>query len=93
MNNESGGSAGGSSNTGGIKTDQQLKIALRNEIRARVIERKANILYWQKIERQSKTNSREKLEALENITLNKGKLAADEVFVQVIDEDIKKGVN
>jgi hypothetical protein len=69
-----------------IKTDKELTIDLRNQIASRIIEFKANILYWKRIIRQSKTNSKEIVEALNSKKINEDKIEADEIFLRCIDD-------
>ena len=68
------------------KSDKELTIEFRNKIAARIIEKQANILYWEKIVKQSKSNSSERMEALKAIQINEADLEKDLVFLICIDE-------
>jgi hypothetical protein len=74
-----------------IKTNKYLIIELRNKIAFRIIEQKANILYFKKIIRQSKTNSPEIVDAFKKKNINEENLFKDEIFLKCIDEMIKGG--
>lgn len=68
------------------KTDYQLTIELRDKIAARIIEQKANLLYWKKIAKQSKSNSPEIVGALQAAKINETDIKKDTVFLACIDE-------
>ena len=73
-----------------IKTDRQLNIELRNKISARIVEAKANILYWKEVTKKSKRNSPEIVQALASIELNEANVEKDLVFLECVDKILKE---
>lgn len=68
-----------------IKSDKELTIEFRNLIAGRLIERKANILYWEEIKKECKDNSPEMVESIKNIELNQKLIEKDIIFLITID--------
>jgi len=74
-----------------VKSNREIAIEFRNTIAYRIFEQKANITYWKKIIRQSKTNSPEIVGAFKSKNINEENLLKDGIFLKCIDEMIKKG--
>lgn len=68
------------------KSDKQLAIEFRDKIAARIIENKANLLWWKIIIRQSKTNSPEIVDALSKKNATKELIEKDILFLKCIDD-------
>lgn len=77
-------SGGGTLST--IKNRRELIIELRNRIASRVVEFEANLIFWQRIVRTSKSNTPEIMEALGKVELNKNNIKADQEFLKDIDK-------
>lgn len=72
-----------------IKNEKELLIDLRNTIAFRLVEWRANLLYWQSILKKSKNNSPEAFDSQKNVDLNKTNLSKDQHFLKIIDGMIK----
>ena len=73
-----------------IKTDKELLIEVRNKVAGRIMENKANIIYWQYVVQHAKQNSQEIIDARKSVELNEDNIKKDTVFLKVIDSMIRK---
>lgn len=73
-----------------IKTERELLVEFRNAIAARVIEQRANIVYWKKEIRKLKSNTPAIMQAFEAKKINEEKIPKDIVFLQCIDEMLQQ---
>lgn len=73
------------------KSDRELTIKFRNKIAARIIEAKANILYWKSVYDQSRYQSSQFLAARDSIKLNEDNIKKDKVFLDCIDKMLNGG--
>ncbi len=68
-----------------IKSDKELAIEFRNQIAARIIEAKANILYWKSVAGEPASKSITYMEALQSIETNEDNIKKDTIFLSCID--------
>ena len=76
-----------------IKTELELFIEFRNNIALRTIECKSSIAYWKEIFNISKKDEQERVDALNNISLNERNLKKDKIYLKVIDTLLEEIIN
>lgn len=72
-----------------MKTRKEALIELRNTILKRAIGFEADCLYWEKVAKKSKTNSPEKIGALQNLENQKESVKNDILYLECIDQLLK----
>lgn len=73
-----------------IKINKEHLIEVRNKVAGRIVENKANILYWREVAKKAKKISQEVVDARNNIALNEGNIKKDKIFLKCIDLMLKK---
>lgn len=78
-----------------VKTNEELMVELRNRVAGRLIEFRANMLYWKKVSRSVPANTQEMVNALQAVKNNESDIQKDKLYLKCIDEmilgkDIKK---
>lgn len=75
-----------------VKSEIDLAIELRNAVAARIVEKKANILYWKYIKQHSKHETSDRIDAIRNISINEIEIEKDTIFLKLIDGMLKGGL-
>jgi hypothetical protein len=73
-----------------VKTDKELIIELRNKIAGKIVENKANKMYWDNVvkNKKYKTGSADVLNAIQKVKINEDDIEKDKVFLSIIDSMI-----
>lgn len=73
-----------------LKTEVEILTNLRNEVYEKIIINKANRAFWIERKNQFKKTKPEHIEAKNKIQINEENIEADELFIVVIDKQLKE---
>lgn len=68
-----------------IKDDIEHLIELRNTVSARLNTFRADLMYWERLEKLSKKNSQEKVDSQNNQADREKMIKKDSLYLEVID--------